>query len=65
MLEERHGDDLGAGYKNNQACSMFVEYNEGILCDKAKYFSPVNFHGCLVKVQSDRTLRQDKRKGLS
>ena len=25
-LEERHGVDLGQGYKNNQACSSFVEY---------------------------------------
>ena len=26
VLEERHGVDLGAGYKNSQACSMFVDY---------------------------------------
>lgn len=25
-LEERHGVDLGAGYKNDKACSMFTEF---------------------------------------
>lgn len=25
-LEEKHGVDLGSGYKNNQACSVFVKY---------------------------------------
>ena len=25
-LEEKHGTDLGTGYKNNQACATFVEY---------------------------------------
>ena len=25
-LQERHGVDLGQGYKNNQACTTFVEY---------------------------------------
>ena len=25
-LEERHGVDLGQGYKNNQACATFIEY---------------------------------------
>ena len=25
-LEEKHGVDLGAGYKNNQACAVFVDY---------------------------------------
>ena len=24
--EEKHGVDLGAGYKNNQACAIFVDY---------------------------------------
>ena len=24
-LEEKHGVDLGAGYKNNQACAVFVD----------------------------------------
>ena len=24
-LEERHGVDLGSGYKNDQACAEFVE----------------------------------------
>ena len=23
-LEERHGIDLGQGYKNNQACASFI-----------------------------------------
>ena len=26
QLEERHGVNLGAGYKNNQACAQFIEY---------------------------------------
>ena len=26
QLEESHGVDLGLGYKNRQACSVFVEY---------------------------------------
>ena len=25
-LEERHGVNLGQGYKNNQACGTFIEY---------------------------------------
>ena len=25
-LEERHGVELGQGYKNNQACATFVKY---------------------------------------
>ena len=26
QLEEKHGVDLGSGYKNNQACAVFVQY---------------------------------------
>ena len=26
QLEERHGVDLGVGYKDNQACTTFVDY---------------------------------------
>ena len=25
-LEEKHSVDLGSGYKNNQACTAFLEY---------------------------------------
>ena len=25
-LEERHGTDLGAGYKNDRSCATFVEF---------------------------------------
>ena len=25
-MEEKHGVDLGSGYKNDKACSTFVEY---------------------------------------
>ena len=25
-LEEKHGVDFGVGYKNNQACAVFVDY---------------------------------------
>ena len=25
-LEEKHGVDLGSGYKNDKACATFVEY---------------------------------------
>ena len=46
QLEEKHGVDLGSGYKNNQACSVFVEYiaqamKETLvtILDKAKFFS--------------------------
>ena len=45
-LEEKHGVDLGVGYKNNQACATFVEniamsMREGLadVLSKAKYFS--------------------------
>ena len=45
-LEEKHGVDLGAGYKNNQACATFVDYiaqsqREGLaeVLAKAKFFS--------------------------
>ena len=45
-LEEKHGVNLGTGYKNNQACSTFVEYiaqsqREGLaaVLAKAKNFS--------------------------
>ena len=46
QLEEKHGVDLGAGYKNNQACATFVDYiaqaqREVLLSRlaKAKFFS--------------------------
>ena len=46
VLEERHGVDLGVVYKNNQACSMFVDYiaqsmreSLNAVLAKAKYFS--------------------------
>lgn len=45
-LEEKHGVDLGTGYKNNQACSVFVDYiaqaqREGLaaVLAKAKFCS--------------------------
>ena len=45
-LEEKHRVDLGAGYKNNQACAVFVDYiaraqREALAAQlaKAKYFS--------------------------
>ena len=45
-LEERHGVDLGEGYKNNQACAVFIQYiaqdQKQILLDalsKAKFYS--------------------------
>ena len=45
-LEEKHGVDLGAGYKNNQACATFVGYiaqsqreRLAAVLDKAKFFS--------------------------
>ena len=45
-LDEKHGVDLGTGYKNNQACATFVEYigqslKEGLagVLTKANYFS--------------------------
>ena len=45
-LEEKHGVDLGAGYKNNQACAIFVDYiaraqREGLaaVLAKTRFFS--------------------------
>ena len=45
-LEEKHGVNLGAGYKNNQACAVFVDYiaqaqREALAAQlaKAKFFS--------------------------
>ena len=45
-LEERHDVDLGSGYKNNQACTTFLEYidqdfRERLVnvLDKVKFFS--------------------------
>ena len=45
-LEEKHGVDLGVGYKNNQACAVFVDYiawaqREALAAQlaKAKFFS--------------------------
>ena len=45
-LEQRHGVDLGEGYKNNQACASFVdcistEQLQHLLCSlaNAKFFS--------------------------
>jgi hypothetical protein len=45
-LEERHGVDLGSGYKNNQACTTFLEYvaqdfreQLATLLGKVKFFS--------------------------
>ena len=45
-LEEKHGVDLGIGYKNNQACATFVDFiaqsmREELVevLDKAKFFS--------------------------
>ena len=45
-LEEKHGVDLGSGYKNNQACAVFIEYIAQAMKEtlvnilaKAKFFS--------------------------
>ena len=45
-LQERHGVDLGSGYKNEKACAMFVDYisleQRRILMnslDRARFFS--------------------------
>ena len=45
-LEERHGVNLGEGYKNIQACATFIEYiateRHNILVEvlsRAKFFS--------------------------
>ena len=46
QLEEKHGVDLGSGYKNNQACAVFIEYIAQAMKEtlmnilaKAKFFS--------------------------
>ena len=43
QLEERHGVNLGTGYKNNQACTQFVEFIAKVeqqnLLSKAHFFS--------------------------
>ena len=45
-LEERHGADLGEGYKNDRGCSVFVEFitrdqQERLVTDltRSKFFS--------------------------
>ena len=37
-LEEKHGVDLGPGYRNDHACATFIEYI-------AHYFKCVHVHG--------------------
>ena len=46
QMEERHGVDLGSGYKNRHACTVFVEYIAKYLCerlagvlDRCKFFA--------------------------
>ena len=46
QLEERHGVNLGTGYKNNQACTQFVEFIAKVeqqnlveILSKARFFS--------------------------
>ena len=51
-LEERHGVDLGQGYKNNQACSTFIEY---IALERRKILAAALSHAKFFSIQADGT----------
>ena len=52
-LEERQGVDLGRGYKNDQACTTFVEY---IVKDQQEILAYTMTSAKFISLQTDGKL---------
>ena len=58
-LEEFHGIDIGASYRNDKACAEFVDYPGEVLNEKlAKDLMKANFYSILSDGSTDCTVRE-------